>query len=127
MFMKPGSYKAFDQQAKSRPHPFVFYCDLETIAKNYEEKPSKTRKVRKHEAVSIAYLRVCSSPEFSQKKLTVITGSDCVRRFFEAMQREITYMDQILENISYPIDMTEKKELIFQKTKNCDVCDMKFF
>ena len=126
VFMRPGSFKIFDQQAKSRPHPFVYYCDLETIAKNYDEmQSSKTRKVRKHEAISIAYLRVCGSPEFSQKKPTVITGPGCIRKFFEAMQREIDYMDHILQNISYPLDMTEKKELIFKETKNCDVCGLR--
>ena len=129
-FPKHGTRQKFINFKNTKDHPFVFYCDLETMLKpvmEEEEEQKRKRKTKKkkiHRPISIGYLRVCTNKKFSHKKPVIHTGEDCIEKFYSSMKKEIEYMDDILATVNYPLDMSKEQEREHDGADSCWVCDV---
>jgi len=123
-FSEPGSKQKFTNFKKMKDHPFVYYCDLETMLVDVaEEEGKKLKKKKIHQPISIGYLRVCSSrKKFSQKKPVIHTGKNCVEKFYKSLKEEIIFMDRILEK-NYPLDISEEENRQYEAAKTCYICE----
>lgn len=107
-------------------NPFVYYCDLETIATPVvQEKQTKTGKIerkKEHHPIAIGLLRVSTAKEHSHEKPIILTGEDCIEKFFDTLRTEAKYMDEILETVNHPINMSPEQERDHFNAEKCYVC-----
>lgn len=111
------------------PAPFVIYADLESLCMpiyGCEEKNGKSSAKSKHVAISVGAVRVCrSAPELSSRPV-IYTGTDCLDRFLDFLEREYNYVDDILKQYYVPISLTVKDKLHFETQKECNMCRAEF-
>ena len=110
-----------------RKAPFILYADIETsvenLDKNLGQKEQKTIKRQKHNPIAIGYLRVCTNTKFSHEKPVILTGEDCIDKFFRALETEIKYIEETLQTVHYPINMNREQENNFSSHNMCYICN----
>lgn len=126
-FLPKGSKQTFKNFKNVSLTNFVYYADIETeLVKFEDQNDSKTKKVKNHQPLAIGLYRICLADEFSHNQPILHIGSDCMKKFFQTLEKEIDFMDFIQSTINYPLDMTEAANENFRLAKECYVCFSKF-
>jgi len=122
-FPQRGARQKFANFKNVAPHPFVFYCDLETMLVDVEdEKRSKVKRQKMHQPIAIGYLRVSTRKKYTQTTPVIHTGKDCIEKFYASLKKEIQYMDEKLAK-NHPLDMSEEQERLHEEAESCYVCE----
>ena len=127
-FMPVDSQQQFCNFNNVVKHPFVYYCDLETMLSNDFIKPNltKTRRTKKHLPIAIGLFRISSEKNYSHTQPIIHTGQDCIEKFYRTLQTEIEYMDNVLLNVNHPIHMSPAQEQEHKRAIECYVCKTSF-
>jgi len=127
-FMPENSQQQFSNFNNVVKHPFVYYCDLETMLSNDFTKPNhtKTKRTKKHLPIAIGLIRISCEKNLSHTQPIIHTGQDCIEKFYQTLQAEIEYMDDILLNVNHPIHMSRAQEQEHKISTQCYVCKSSF-
>lgn len=126
-FVKRGQRQKFFNSKNAFPHPFVYYCDMETVLEEVpvEEKRSGGRVRRKkiHRPIAIGLMRVCNrAKKYSHKVPVIHAGKDCVERFYQTLREEIKIMDEIMATVNHPLHWDEEQRDRHERADSCYVC-----
>jgi len=109
--------------------PFVIYADIESLltnnCSNNSTPTSKTKRIQKHEAFSVAYYLKCSYNDLLSK-FKIFTGKNCEEWFVYQLVEIANMINNILLN---PVDMlplTKKEKNSFYLASNCYLCAKPF-
>ena len=113
----------FENYFKQLPVPFKIYADFEcTLRDNEIYEGSYTKKYHEHVPCSYAYKVVCIDDRFS-KSIVVFRGKNAADEFIKTTLEEHKYCKKIMKkSFNKNLVMTEKAELLFQKSNNCWIC-----
>lgn len=125
-FVKRGEKQKFTNFKNVSPHPFVYYCDMETIVEEVvAEKPSgKVKKKKIHRPIAIGLMRICNrAPKYTHVAPIIHTGKNCVAEFYQTLKKEINYMDEIIATVNHPLHWNDSQKEEYLEKNQCYVCD----
>lgn len=127
---KPGHIK-FKSRFKQDKKLFSLYFDFECLTVPYSTchpKPGKssTTKYQKHVPCSFS---IVTTSVFEQYKCETVVFSHSnpdkvTKTFMEELSRLHRDMMKCLEDNSFPIDMSEEDEELFQSSTHCHICEI---
>lgn len=113
----------FQNFERMQDMPFVIYADFESLlVPNTNEKTGleNTIQIQMHVPAAFAYYVVCSY-DSSLNKFVTYRGEDCVAKFLEYLQRDISTINNIYSNPK-PMVITETEEKDFLNAHHCFLC-----
>lgn len=123
-----GSVLQFKHFEKMQDVPFVIYADFESLLQDCEDEAqssSHTIKLQKHIPAAFGYYVVCLH-DSSLNRYVSYRGDDCVIKFIEEIQRDVSKIHKIFTNPK-PIIFTEEDEINFRSAQNCYICKNMLF
>ena len=129
---KDNNILKFNNFHKQQPVPFVIYADFEAITEKISGcKPnndkSYTEVYQKHTDCGYGYKVVCCYDDKYTKPVQLYRGEKAVYKFMEKMLDEVKYCKKTMETFfNTPLAMTQDDEDVFQKAKECHICDKQY-
>ena len=119
----------FTEWNKKLRCPFVIYSDMESFCVpmsgcSPDTSTSFTDNIQQYEPCGFGYQVVCVDPRYT-KKPVIYRGPDVSRKFIEAMIKEKTEIENILQFIE-PMQMTASDKETFDKSDYCHICTKLF-
>lgn len=127
---KEGALIQFQHYERMHDMPFVIYADFESILKptareSDADSSSATTTLQEHVPATFAYYIVCSY-DSSLNKYVSNRGPDCVEKFIENLQSDVTIIHRIL-NSPVNISLNNEDENNFTQAYFCYLCDRLLF
>lgn len=117
----------FNNFANMIPSEFTIYCDLETlILKEEVVNDKKLLSFRKHVPIAAGGVTTCYSDPEHNSPIFIHTGKDCISQLFQFLQNEVNRIDNILTQVSCPLEMTPADWVDFNTTVTCRLCSCSF-
>lgn len=124
-----GSFIQFKHYERMQDMPFVIYADFESYLEpckgENERLSSFTTNVHKHIPAAFGYYIVCSH-DSSLNKYVSYRGQDCIQKFIEFLQKDISKIYALL-NKCVPMIFTEEDAENFEKARDCSICSLQLF
>ena len=123
---EPGSFIEFTNFAHMVPKEYVYFADMETMLIDCEQKRGdKTTLVKRPIPVSFGLLRVCCNPQYNKGPI-VHHGENILDKFWKTLDHEFAEIQNIMNTVYHPIDMSRKQKETFKKSTHCHICSIKF-
>ena len=130
---KDNNILKFNNFHKQQPVPFAIYADFEAITEKISGcKPnndkSYTEAYQKHTDCGYGYKVVCCYDDKYTKPVQIYRGEKAVYKFMEAMLDEVKYCKKTMKKcFNKPLVMTRDDEYLFQKAKECHICNKQYY
>ncbi|XP_065216507.1 uncharacterized protein LOC135842799 [Planococcus citri] len=124
------SFIKFKNISKMLRVPFVIYTDFEAFLKPFSScfndlSKSFTEKISIHQPFSFGYYIKCSFDP-SLDKFNLYRGSDCVKKFWEEIQKEVEWIRPHMLTSKPMNSLTPEQKESFENASCCYICNMSF-
>ncbi|KAB0804232.1 hypothetical protein PPYR_01202 [Photinus pyralis] len=120
---KPGTTVHFKNYEFKQTAPFIMYCDLECMVRDFQDDETRiTFKYKKHDVCSIAYYLHCTFDN-SLSRFRLKRGEECINWF----TRELTEIANNLQRyFDTPMPMeplSDTQMLAYNASTHCHICE----
>ncbi|XP_031355166.1 uncharacterized protein LOC116179510 [Photinus pyralis] len=123
---KPGSRVYFKNHEFKQTSPFIVYCDLECLVKDFQDDETQnTVKYKQHDVCSIAYYLHCTFDN-SLSRFRLQRGEQCINWFTSELEEISNNLQQYFINPVQMEQLSDLQMLGYNASTHCHICEEPF-